>query len=83
LRSQLSRTTLPAVLEASENGCGIDAALSPAGFDATCVATGLEHFPGSSADCSGNQYAIPPHLNLIPNTTMQRVVFESGSHQRN
>jgi hypothetical protein len=73
----------PAAFDANGNGCGIDVAACRAGFDATSVAAGFGYLSDSLTGFSGNRHAAFQQPNLIPNTTRQSVVFESGYHQRN
>ena len=63
---------------ANGDSSGIDFAAYLADLDATYTPVGFGWFSSSTTDFSGNQFASTEQPNLIPNTSLQSVVLESG-----
>jgi Ca2+-binding RTX toxin-like protein len=66
--------------DANNDGTGIDVTAYLNTFKSpTFSPDGFGYFSNDPADFSGRQYAVTEQPNLIPNTTKQAVVFDSGS----
>ena len=64
---------------ANGDGTGIDVTAYLATFvSPTYSPVGFGYFSSDPSDFSGNQYAVTEQPNLIPDTTKQAIVFESG-----
>jgi Ca2+-binding RTX toxin-like protein len=67
-----------AITITASNSSGINVAAYLADFDANFAPIGFGYFSTNPNDFSGNQYGATEQSNLIPNTSLQSVVAESG-----